>query len=45
MRSIDGVQVVNVGSVGSALGGGVAHYTLLFPKLDGAQIEQAWVNY
>jgi predicted phosphodiesterase len=44
-RSIDGVQVVNVGSVGAAPEGTVAHYTLLFPKMDGAQVEQAWVDY
>lgn len=44
-RSIDGTRVVNVGSVGSAPGGGVAHYTLLFPKLDGPLVEQAWVEY
>lgn len=44
-RSIDGTRVVNVGSVGCAPEGGVAHYTLLYPKLDGAQVEQAWINY
>lgn len=44
-RTIDHTRVINVGSVGLAPGGGIAHYTLLFPKLDGAQVEQTWVEY
>jgi predicted phosphodiesterase len=44
-RSVDGVHVVNVGSVGSAPGGRVAHYTLLFPKMGGPTLEQAYVEY
>jgi hypothetical protein len=30
--------------VGSAPGAEVAHFTLLFPKLSGVQIEQTWVE-
>lgn len=43
-RVIDDVHVINVGSVGSAPGGGVAHYTLLYPKTSGATVEQTWVE-
>lgn len=44
-RIIDDVHVINVGSVGSAPGGGVAHYTLLYPKTTGATVEQTWVEF
>lgn len=44
-RVIDEVQVINVGSVGLAPGGGVAHYTVLHPKVSGPVIEQTWVEY
>jgi predicted phosphodiesterase len=44
-RTIDGTRVINVGSVGLAPGGGVAHYTLLYPKMDGHRIDQTWVEY
>ena len=44
-RVIDEVQVINVGSVGLAPGGGVAHYTVLRPKVSGPVIEQTWVEY
>jgi predicted phosphodiesterase len=43
-RLIDDVHVINVGSVGSAPGGGVAHYTVLYPKTTGATVEQTWVE-
>jgi predicted phosphodiesterase len=43
-RVVDDVEVINVGSVGSAPGGGVAHFTLVFPKLGGATVEQTWVE-
>jgi hypothetical protein len=42
---IDDVLVFNVGSVGSAPGGGVAHFTVLYPKSSGATVEQTWVEY
>jgi predicted phosphodiesterase len=45
MRTIDEIRVINVGSVGLNPGGGVAHYTLLYPKMDGHRIEQTWVEY
>ncbi|MGF1467640.1 MAG: metallophosphoesterase family protein [Sandaracinaceae bacterium] len=41
----DGQTVINVGSVGEAPGARVAHYTLLTPRLDGAVIEQSFVEY
>jgi predicted phosphodiesterase len=44
-REVDDVQVINVGSVGLAPGGGVAHYTVLRPKMDGPIVEQTWVEY
>jgi predicted phosphodiesterase len=43
-RMIDDIELINVGSVGSAPGGGVAHYTLVYPKLGGATVEQTWVE-
>jgi predicted phosphodiesterase len=43
-RTVDDIEVINVGSVGSAPEGGVAHFTLLFPKASGATIEQTWVE-
>ncbi len=43
-RVVDEIDVINVGSVGCAPGGGVAHFTLIFPKLGGATIEQTWVE-
>lgn len=42
---IGDVQVVNVGSVGESPEGRVAHYTIIRPRMDGAEIEQAWVEY
>jgi predicted phosphodiesterase len=45
LRIIDDTRLVNVGSVGLAPEGRVAHYTLVYPKLDGAQIDQTWVDY
>ncbi len=44
-RTIDDVRIVNVGSVGEAPEGRVAHYTIVTPALEGAQVEQAWVDY
>ena len=44
-RPLDGVHVVNVGSVGAAPEGRVAHYTLLTPTPGLRTIEQNWVDY
>jgi len=44
-RAVQDVHVVNVGSVGQAPGGGVAHYTIILPAYEGAQIEQNFVEY
>lgn len=44
-RTLDHVQVVNVGSVGQAAEGGLAHYTIVTPRMDGMLIEQTWVAY
>lgn len=41
----DGVRVVNVGSVGAAPEGRTAHFTVVQPKMDGAIVEQDWVEY
>lgn len=37
--------VVNVGSVGAAPGGAVAHYTILTPKMSGTEILQSFIEY
>jgi len=44
-RTIAGVHVVNVGSVGAAPEGRVAHYTILTPTPGQRTIEQNWVDY
>lgn len=45
-RELDGVRVVNVGSVGAAPEGAVAHYTVITPRIDGSTlIEQSFVEY
>lgn len=43
-RTVQDVHVVNVGSVGQAPGGGVAHFTIITPGYDGARIEQTLVE-
>jgi len=47
IRTLDEVQVINVGSVGEAPGTDprIAHYTVISPKVSGALIEQDWVEY
>jgi predicted phosphodiesterase len=45
VRALGDVQIVNVGSVGQAPGARVAHYTIVSPKVSGAEIEQSWVEY
>lgn len=44
-RALEGVEIVNVGSVGAAPEGAFAHFSVLFPKVNGADIEQTWVEY
>ncbi len=44
-RTVGEYHIVNVGSVGAAPEGQVAHYTVLTPKMSGADILQDWVSY
>jgi predicted phosphodiesterase len=44
-RTIGEYHVVNVGSVGAAPEGQVAHYTVLTPRMSGADVLQDWVSY
>jgi predicted phosphodiesterase len=44
-RFVDEVQIINVGSVGSAPEGRNAHYTIVFPQMLGTQFDQAHVEY
>jgi putative phosphoesterase len=44
-RALDGVHVVNVGSVGAAPEGRVAHYSILTPTPGARTVEQNWVEY
>jgi predicted phosphodiesterase len=44
-RMIDEVQLINVGSVGSAPEGRFAHYTIISPQAAGATFEQTYVEY
>jgi predicted phosphodiesterase len=44
-RVIDGVEIIGVGSVGAAPEGRTAHYTIVVPRLDGADVQQHWVEY
>ncbi|MCA9533318.1 MAG: metallophosphoesterase family protein [Myxococcales bacterium] len=43
-RALTGAHVINVGSVGQAAGGGVAHFTIVHPRLDGTEILQDFVT-
>ncbi|MBK8593726.1 MAG: metallophosphoesterase family protein, partial [Sandaracinaceae bacterium] len=43
-RALTGAHVINVGSVGQAPGGEVAHFTILNPRLDGTEILQDFVT-
>ena len=46
IRTIDDIQVINVGSVGQAPGKErIAHYTVISPKVGGATVEQNWAEY
>lgn len=45
IRTLDEVQVINVGSVGAAPGDPpIAHFTIVSPKVSGAMIEQNFVE-
>lgn len=44
-RAVDEYHVVNVGSVGAAPEGQIAHYTVLTPRMSSADILQDWVSY
>ncbi len=44
-RTVEEYHVVNVGSVGAAPEGQIAHYTVLTPRMSGADILQDWVSY
>jgi predicted phosphodiesterase len=44
-RTFDGVHVVNVGSVGAAPEGRIAHYSILTPTPGARTVEQNWVEY
>ena len=44
-RAVDEYHVVNVGSVGAAPEGQIAHYTVLTPRMSNAEILQDWVSY
>lgn len=43
-RALPESRVINVGSVGEAPEGGVAHFTILTPRMDGTMVEQSWVE-
>ncbi len=44
-RHVGEYHVVNVGSVGAAPEGQIAHYTVVTPRMSGADILQDWVSY
>lgn len=44
-HDVEGISVVNVGSVGEAPEGQVAHFSVIQPKMSGAEIQQMWVEY
>jgi predicted phosphodiesterase len=44
-RLLEGAHVVNVGSVGAAPEGRVAHYSILTPAPGALSVEQNWVEY
>jgi predicted phosphodiesterase len=44
-RDIEDVRVLGLGSVGESPEGGIAHYAIVTPKLEGTIVEQAWVRY
>lgn len=44
-RAVGDVEILNVGSVGEAPEGRIAHYTIVAPKVSGPEFEQSWVEY
>jgi predicted phosphodiesterase len=44
-RAVEEYHIVNVGSVGAAPEGQIAHYTVLTPRMSSADILQDWVSY
>ena len=44
-RTLGEYHVVNVGSVGASPEPGVAHYTVLTPRMSGADVLQDWIKY
>lgn len=44
-RDVEGVRVINVGSVGASPEGRMAHFAVVTPRVDGTLIERAWVEY
>jgi predicted phosphodiesterase len=44
-RTVAEYHIVNVGSVGAAPEGQVAHYTVLTPRMSNADILQDWISY
>lgn len=44
-RFVDNVQVINVGSVGQAPEGAIAHVTVITPKSAGVEVDQLWLPY
>jgi len=44
-RAVAEYHVVNVGSVGAAPEGQIAHYTVLTPTMSNAEILQDWISY
>lgn len=44
-RDVAEVRVVGLGSVGESPEGGIAHYCIVTPRLEGTVVEQEWVRY
>lgn len=44
-RDVSEVRIVGLGSVGASPEGGVAHFCIVTPKMEGTAIEQTWVRY
>lgn len=44
-RDVSEVRVVGLGSVGASPEGGVAHYCVITPRMEGTVIEQEWVRW
>lgn len=44
-RELAGVHVIGIGSVGASPEGRVAHYVIITPRMDGAEVNPLWVEY